>query len=395
MLERLPRAKRNLALAVIGLVVLAFAWSIRPVLNPLLVGYLLAYILHPIVQRIQGRRLSHRAAVNTTFLVGGIAFLLIGTTVVYQGSQLVTDVVTDDTIRQDLADKWGELRVALVDFGVDEELVPEKATLAVFMAELRERVVAFYESHQETAHEAAVEAGQMGVAATRGVWNALRRLVGAVFGIGGMLLLVPLYTYYLLFELGRLHGFVGRYLPHRDRAHISRVGGQIGEVLANFFRGRLLVCLIKGVIMTVGLKIAGIQYPFLIGMGSGFLSLIPVFGPFIGFVLAFLLGALDYSLVSTLIRTGIVFGVAEVVEGYVLIPKILGDSLGLHPVVVLFALLAGGAALGLFGVLVALPLTASIVILVREFVLPALARFADEVDESPIVLADGDDPSAS
>jgi len=193
-----------------------------------------------------------------------------------------------------------------------------------------------------------------------------------------MFLLVPLYAYYLLFELGRLHTFVRCYLPKRDRERLTGVADQIGVVVASFFRGRLAVCFVKGLILSIGLWIAGVDYAFLFGMLSGFLSLIPFFGPFIGFVAAFTIGILDHSVVGSLIRCGIVFGVAEVLEGYVLVPKILGDSLGLHPLVVIFAMLAGAAALGMFGILIALPLTASLVILFRELVLPALQKWADE-----------------
>jgi predicted PurR-regulated permease PerM len=119
-------------------------------------------------------------------------------------------------------------------------------------------------------------------------------------------------------------------------------------------------------------------------MGSGFLSLVPFVGSFLGFLVAFSMGLLpaDSEFLGTLIRTGVVFGLGEMVEGYVLVPKILGNSLGLHPVVVMVSVFAGGAALGMFGLLIAIPLTASLVIVTRELVLPALAQFADE---------DGDD----
>jgi predicted PurR-regulated permease PerM len=98
----------------------------------------------------------------------------------------------------------------------------------------------------------------------------------------------------------------------------------------------------------------------------------------VGFLGASLIGIVEHGVLGSLVRTGIVFGLGELLEGYVLIPKVLGDSLGLHPLVVLFAILAGGAALGMFGILIALPLTASLVILAREFLLPALQQFADE-----------------
>jgi predicted PurR-regulated permease PerM len=186
-----------------------------------------------------------------------------------------------------------------------------------------------------------------------------------------------------LFELGRVHGFVRRYVPRRERARVTRVGAQIGEVIATFFRGRLLVCLLKGAVLVVGLALAGFDYALLLGLAGGFLSLVPFVGPMLTGVVAFLIGLGDHGFVYTLVATVAVFTVAELVEGYVLIPKILGDSLGLHPVVILVSVFAGGAALGMFGFLIAIPLTATLVILAREFVLPVLAQLADDDWEDP------------
>ena len=227
------------------------------------------------------------------------------------------------------------------------------------------------------------ETTDLGLAAAQQSVSLLSRFVGGVIAVGGLILLVPLYAYFLLFELGRMHSFVKRYLPKRDREHLSEVADQIGAVIANFFRGRLAVCFLKGLFLSIGLMIVGVDYAFLFGMVSGFLSLIPFVGPFIGFALAAVVGIPEHGVIQALVRTGIVFGVGEVVEGYVLIPKVLGDSLGLHALVVLFAMLAGGAALGMFGILISLPLTASLVILFKEFVLPALQKMADEDGPPP------------
>jgi predicted PurR-regulated permease PerM len=194
----------------------------------------------------------------------------------------------------------------------------------------------------------------------------------------GLLILLPIYTWFLLFELERIHRFIARYLPSKDREHIVRIGSQIGEMLANFFRGRLLVCVGKGAFIAVGLWIAGVDYALLLGFGTGFLSLIPFVGTGIGLIVGLFVGMFDHELLSALIRVGIVFAAAEAFENYVLLPRILGESLGLHPVVVIFALMAGAASLGMFGLLIALPLTASIVILSRELLLPVLAEMADK-----------------
>ncbi len=209
-------------------------------------------------------------------------------------------------------------------------------------------------------------------------FGVLKGVFGSVLEFLGLLVLLPIYTWFLLFELERIHSFIARYLPRRDRERIVRIAGQVGEVLATFFRGRLLVCLVKGGILALGLWIAGIDFALLLGLGTGFLSLVPFVGSFVGFVLALLVGLLEFEVVTALWHVGLVFFAAEMIENYLLLPRILGESLGLHPVVVIFALMAGASAMGMFGLLIALPLTATIVILCREFLLPVLADIADK-----------------
>ena len=128
------------------------------------------------------------------------------------------------------------------------------------------------------------------------------------------------------------------------------------------------------------------DFALLLGIGSGALSLIPFVGTLIGFTLAMVVGFLEHSLLEAALRAGIVFAVAEALENYLLIPRIIGDKLGLHTVVVIFSLMAGGAAMGMFGLLIALPLAATLVILGREFLVPMLEKFAEETGSPP---ADG------
>jgi predicted PurR-regulated permease PerM len=180
-----------------------------------------------------------------------------------------------------------------------------------------------------------------------------------------------------LVELERISSFVRRYIPRGERARFSRIGSQITEMLGNFFRGRMLVCLLKGLVLAVVLALAGFPYSLLVGVVGGLLSLVPFVGPFVGYLLAFLLGLLEFSLGECLVRLAIVYTVGELMEGYVLLPRVLGDSMGLHPIVVIASLMVFGAAFGMFGMLLALPLTSAAVILARELVLPALAEIAD------------------
>jgi predicted PurR-regulated permease PerM len=412
MLERLTPVRRNFVLAVLGLLLVWFGWTIRSVLNPLILGYLLAYTVHPMVVKLESKGWKRRRAVNLIYVTGFVVISLVILGVAAQMNSLIRSrdaenksLIRNATDRLDVFTRdhaeWftfltpeeepaaeatstapGDLPVTseqvvppagdLPEGEVAGDVVPAEEEGLGFFALMRTLWERIGEEDSGGREVAVRNAGS--------AWSLARRFFGSIVALFGLIVLLPIYSYFLLFELGRIHGFVRRYLPIRERERFSRIGRQVGEVLANFFRGRLLVCLLKGGFITLGLFVTGVDYALLIGMASGFLSLIPFIGPAFGFLFAASVALLDpaYGVVGALIRTGVVFAIAEALEGYVLIPKILGDSLGLHPVVVLVSVFAGGAALGMFGFLIALPLTAALVILVRELVLPALAAFADE-----------------
>ena len=395
MIQNLSHTKRNLALAGLGFLFLWFVWSIRSVVNPLLLGYLTAFILHPMVSKLEGRGMSRGRAVTTVFAAWFLGGIVVFGGLISQGSSLVIEIVHDEQLAKEIKTEVRESREWIQEktgFEVPEiavgdiyEMVRERMAEAIDAG--RDELVGITgEGVTGTEEESGIKgvAANVGLKAASGLGEALRGFLGALLGIGGMLFLVPLYAYYLLFELGTMHSSMKRYLPKRDREKLANVGRQIGAMLAAFFRGRLLVCLLKGAVLTVGLMIANVDYAFLFGMTGGLLSLIPIVGPLIGFLIAAVLTVADpeHSMLSALLRTGIVFGVGEMIEGYILMPKIIGDSLRMNEVEVLFYLMAGGAALGMLGVLIALPLAAAIKIILSNIVLPALRDFSDELDEA-------------
>ncbi|MDF1839732.1 MAG: AI-2E family transporter, partial [Planctomycetota bacterium] len=229
----------------------------------------------------------------------------------------------------------------------------------------------------------------------RGVGLA-RAIFGSMLGLISMLILLPIYTWFLLFDLEKIHRFVRSYFPEKERKRYTDVGSKIGEVISSFFRGQLLVCFLKGLSISIGLYLAGVPYALFLGLTAGFAALIPFFGASMAAVFTFMVGlmgpagadpetlqsgAASVAFMPHLIRTVVVFGLGELLEGYGFVPRIIGGSLGLNPLVVLVSVFAGGAALGMFGFLIALPLTATLVILARELVLPALREWADEPSE--------------
>ncbi len=490
MLDRLSKKKRNIALLVVLALIGWFFWTIRGVLNPLILGYLLAFVLHPAVLHLERKRgWGRQRAVNVIFLVA--ALFISGTFLglYYQGREIVASVTAEpgkadvftqaeervdafltrvrewserfsrkdepkegepeegesegapqgstdarteadagapsdvaapgaagDTAEEALpagtaqpegeapADEQGEDRSGAAAEPSGESSAQEPPPTAAAPhpangAHAAPNAAAGDPARGERPHAATkdltvrelIQAWWKGYSArTDGGATALAlenapavivvmvNFFGSIMSLAALLLLLPLYSYFLLFELERIHRFVRRHVPKDERERLTRIGTQIGDVIANFFRGRLLVCVLKGAFLAFGLAVVGGPYPIFFGFMGGLLSLVPFVGPSLTFVLALVFGLQELSLINAVLRIGGVFLTAELLEGYVFIPKVLGDTLGLHPVVVLVSVFAGGAALGMFGLLIAIPLTAALVILAKELLLPALRQFADE-----------------
>lgn len=395
MIQNLSTFRRNAVLGVLALLFVWFVWSIRAVVNPLLLGYLAAFILHPMVSKLEGRGMSRRRAVNTVFVAWFLGAVIVIGGLFTQSNSLVSGVILNRPSIESIEAKIeksseyleGKFGMELPAIRVQDFIDVAKDKLDAMMGGgiLGEATLVELDTPPKQGSgkitEAATEAG---IKAASGLGKAVIGFFAALLGIGGLLLLVPLYAYYLLFHLGTMHSSVKRYLPKREREKIANVGRQIGAMLAAFFRGRLLVCLLKGAILTVGLLVLRVDYAFLFGMTGGLLSLVPVIGPLAGFLFAAIFTMADPNLgvLSSLIKTGIVFGIGEMIEGYILMPKVIGDSLRMNEVEVLFYLLAGHAAFGMFGILVALPVAAAIKIILAEIVLPPLRDFSDEIDSS-------------
>jgi predicted PurR-regulated permease PerM len=389
-LDRLPPARRNWALALLAALLLFFAWTVRSALNPLIVALLLAYILHPLVLRLEMRGWSRKLAVNVIFGAVGLCAGVLGFALAIQARSLWKDVVVERRSFEHVRDQLdalvrsGAQRLERVGIDVlpDEpaatqpaeegEPAAPPASTADILDEIYDRVQAWLANEENRA--GLTEAG---VRAVGGVWGVIGKVFGSLLAVVTYLFLVPLYTWFLLFELERVTAFVRAHLPRDQRARWSRIGDEMATMLGSFFRGRLLVCFLKGALLSITLAACGVPYALLVGMLSGFLSLVPFVGPAFGYAFAFVLALLEFDPLGAVWRTAVVFTVGEMVEGYVLMPKILGDQLGLHPVVVLASMMIFGSAFGMFGLLLALPLTAALVILARELVLPALRQFAE------------------
>jgi predicted PurR-regulated permease PerM len=194
------------------------------------------------------------------------------------------------------------------------------------------------------------------------LWSGGRALV-SVFSL---LVITPVVAFYLLCDWERLVATVDGWIPVQQRETVRGLACEMDVAIAGFVRGQAVICLILGVFYAIGLTLCGLHFGFLIGFGTGVMSFIPFVGALTGFVVAGGVAVAqfwpDWS--SILMVVG-VFAVGQVLEGYFLTPNLVGKRVGLHPVWLMFALLAFGYLFGFVGLLVAVPLAAAIGVLIR------------------------------
>ncbi len=169
-------------------------------------------------------------------------------------------------------------------------------------------------------------------------------------------------------------------LPRRIAVDVSGLAREIDEVLGAFLRGQFMVMLALGVIYAIGLWLVGLQAAFLIGMLAGLLSIVPYLGSFVGLAVAIGVALFQFGDWPHALLVLLVFAVGQSLEGMVLTPKLVGDRIGLHPVAVIFAVLAGGQLFGFLGILLALPVAAA---------LNVVARHAHEIYQHSALYRDG------
>lgn len=188
----------------------------------------------------------------------------------------------------------------------------------------------------------------------------------ALIGIIANVLLLPVVLFYLLRDWDGFVISIGKLIP-RDWLKISAtIAKEIDVVLAQFLRGQLTVMLAMSVFYVAGLWFAGLEMALPIGLIAGLLGFVPYLGIALGICLAMLVAALQFTSLGQFIPVLLVFGAGQLVEGMILTPKLVGDRIGLHPVVVIFALLAGGQLFGFTGILLALPVSAAIAVGLRH-----------------------------
>jgi predicted PurR-regulated permease PerM len=323
------------------IVIALLLWLLAPVLTPFALAAMLAYLGDPLADRLEKLHLGRTSAVSIVFaamlLVVVGALLLLVPLVERQVARLIRSLPAYAAWFQQQAAPWLQQYFDL-DVGSFD----------------MDGIVGLLKQHIGSAG---------GIAAT--VLAQVSRSGLALVAWLANVLLVPVVTFYLLRDWDVLVARVHALLPRSVEPTVSRLAHEADSVLGAFVRGQLSVMLALGLIYGVGLWLVGLDVGPLIGMIAGLVSFVPYLGFIVGLVSSLIAALVQYHDWQHVLLVLLVFGIGQVMEGYVLVPRLVGNKIGLHPVAVIFAVLAGGQLFGFLGVLLALPVASVIMVLLR------------------------------
>ena len=314
-------------------------YLLAPVLTPFIAAALLAYMGDPLADRLQKLKMPRTLAVFTVFL---ITFLVLALLLLLLGPLVKTQV--------------GALFQALPDIAHQVEQVWLPTILQWMNVESGENVGigAFLARYSELV-------GSWSGTILLSVGKSGGALAAAVLS----LFLIPILTFYMLRDWDTIMLHLSALIPVSQRATILELARETDSVLSAFLRGQVLVMFALAIIYSAGLGLVGLKFAIAIGVVSGLVSFIPYLGFVFGITLAGLTVALEPDPFWQMIGVIATFTVAQLIEGSFLTPKLVGDRIGLHPVLVIFAVIAGGQLFGFFGILLALPAAAVLSVLIR------------------------------
>lgn len=336
-----PSQRHTLAWAGLALVVALLLWLLAPVVTPFAVGAVLAYALHPLVEALAARRLPRLLAVvvvEVAALVLVLALALLIVPVIGKELPLLKAQIPPllDRLNQSLA-PW------LAQWGI--QITLDIASLKAWAAKLLD---ANLEDWIGT------------------VLSSARLGGSVVLSLIGNAILVPVVLFYLLADWPSLVARVQAFIPPRARSATQAFLAECDQVLGQYMRGQLLVMGALVVYYSVALAIARFDLALPLGVFTGLAICIPYVGFGIGLVLAALAALLQFGGLQGLLLVALVYGVGQLLEGFVLTPRLVGERIGLNPLAVIFALLAFGTLFGFVGVLVALPASAVMLVALRR-----------------------------
>ena len=324
-----------------GLAIAALLYALSPILTPFLLAAILAYICNPVTDRITGWGVPRMLAVVLVMLALGAlvaGLILIVFPLLYEEAVVIAARLPEAmALANEKLAPW--LRQ---NFGI--KLRFDTATLQKLAAGNWDTVQIILER----------------------IYSSLKIGGVALVGLAVNLMLAPVVMFYLLLDWNGMMRRLGNVIPRPWHAKLISVANDIDAVLSQYLRGQILVMAILAAYYCVALWLAGIPSALSIGVVTGLLIFIPYLGYATGLILALLVAALQFAGWEPIIAVLIVYGIGQLLESFLLTPFLVGERIGLHPLAVIFALMAFGQIFGFFGILAALPASAALLVGLRE-----------------------------
>ncbi len=336
-----PAQRQTLAWLIVGIAALTLLWLLAPVLSPFLVGAVAAYALHPLVERLARTgvpRVLAVALVEILAILTLVAVLLLMVPILSKELPLLRDQIPVLAERLNLA-----LTPWLAQLGID---------VALDIASVKAFVLTYLDANLEDWFATLLNSARIG-------GSFLLTLIG-------ILVLVPVALFFLLLDWPRLTLRVHNLVPPRLRPKVEGFLDECDSMLGQYLRGQLLVMAILAIYYAVGLAAFGFDLAVPVGVFTGLAIFIPYLGFGLGLLLALLAGVLQFGGWFGVIAVAVVFGIGQLVEGLYLTPRLVGERIGMNPLMVIFALLAFGHLFGFVGVLIALPVSAVLAVVLRR-----------------------------
>ena len=337
-------SQRMMLILTVLLITGALLYVLRSVLLPFVVGIAVAYFLDPAVNRtVKTLKISRSWA---TVLILGMFFLILLPIIAVLGSMAFSQVSDFLSNLPEYIDKFMQkLKIWLEQA---QEYVPALAF---------DNLGNLWQEHQGESIKPLVKVVQKIAANGFALVNVL-----------SLLLISPVVAFYMLRDWHDFTAKIFALVPKKHKKTVNDGVEAVNRIISGYLRGQLLVCVVLGSFYSLGLWLVGLKLGLLVGFLAGMISFIPYVGSISGFLMAMVLVVTQYGTLPKILAVVAVFGIGQFLEGNFLTPKLVGENIGLHPVWVMFALLAGGVLLGLLGMIIAVPVAACIGVLLRFMV---------------------------
>jgi len=322
--------------------VLALLWLLRAALTPLAAAFVIAYLFDPLIDRFEARGIGRRLAI---FLLLGLVLFLLLAFAFLVIPRLIVEIASLSASLPGYFARFLDSTLPRVESLLGIQL---PHTLGEGLEHLRTGGLQIVLDTARSTLERTV--------------SVVTGTVSALVGI----LVVPVIAYYVLAQFDEIKRAILRMVPRDYQSRVAEKSAVVDRLVSGFIRGQLIVCLCLGFLYAVGFSAIGVDLAVGIGVAAGMLAIIPYVGSAFALGSASLLCVLEFGVDVHLALVAGWYVVVQTLEGFVLVPRIVGGSIGMHPVTVIVALLIGGDLLGFLGLIVAVPLAAVIQVFVRD-----------------------------